>query len=131
MRKFGVGEESLREEIKDELFGRISITIFYGFICALALHRCILFLSGRARADELSNWQIALYAGFAFSSWSLTERFRLASDRIAAFLFGLFYAIRVVPSIMRAVDPFFAVVGGGIVISVGMIAIVVGLKQAV
>jgi hypothetical protein len=120
----------LREQFKGGLQGRIGLAVYYAFVWALAVRRYAPILSGREVADDLSHWQMALYAAFALSSWWLLRNFRRTSDRIAALLYGLFYAIRIGASFVRGVDASVSLVAACAVISAGMIAVIVGLKQA-
>lgn len=117
----------MAEQIKGGLQGRIGLTLYYGFIFALAAHRCALIHSGRGVPDELSNFKITLYAAFALSGWWLLGWFRRMSDRIAAFLYGFFYAIRIGAHFIRSANALLVAEAGCVVISAGMIAIVVGL----
>ena len=117
-------------QIKGGLQGRIGLTIYYGFVCALAVRRCASIPSGRGVVDELSYWHMALYAAFALSSWWLLGSFRRASDRIAALLYGFFYAIRIGECFVKSINAV-PMVAGCAVISAGMIAMIVGLKRAI
>ena len=120
----------LTQQIKGGLQGRIGLTIYYGFVCALAVRRCASIPSGRGVVDELSYWHMALYASFALASWWLLRSFRRTSDRIAALLYGLFYAIRIGAHFISADTLVLAGVGCAI-ISAGMIAMIVGMIHAI
>jgi hypothetical protein len=120
----------LTQQIKGGLQGRIGLTIYYGFVCALAVRRCTSIPSGRGGVDELSYWHMALYASFALASWWLLRSFRRTSDRIAALLYGLFYAIRIGAHFTSADTLVLAGVGCAI-ISAGMIAMIVGMIHAI
>jgi hypothetical protein len=126
------GEEILlREQIKGGLPGRIGLTVYYGFVCALAVRRCASIASGRGAVDELSYWHMALYASFALSSWWLLGSFRRTSDRIAALLYGLFYAIRIGAHFVKGGDTSAVAGVECAIISAGMIAMIVGIIQAI
>ncbi|MGA9899040.1 MAG: hypothetical protein WBQ09_13135 [Terriglobales bacterium] len=112
------------------LEGRIGLTLYYGFVCALALRRCVSVFYGGGSSDDLSYFHIALYAALAFSSWWLYIAVPKTSDRVAALLFGLFYAIRIGAGFAKSIDPSISVVMGCAVISVGMMAMIIGLKRA-
>ena len=120
----------LTQQIKGGLQGRIGLTIYYGFVCALAVHRFTSIPSGRGGVDELSYWHMAQYASFALASWWLLRSFRRTSDRIAALLYGLFYAIRIGAHFISADTLVLAGVGCAI-ISAGMIAMIVGMIHAI
>ena len=125
------GENLLTQQIKGGLPGRIGLTVYYGFICALAVRRCASILSGRGGVDELSYWHMALYASFALASFWLLGSFRRTSDRIAALLYGLFYALRIGAHFVSGADTLALAGAGCAIISAGMIAMIVGLIHAI
>jgi len=118
-------------QLKGGLLGRIGLTAYYGFVCALAVRRCASIPSGRGGVDELSYWAIALYAAFALASWWLLRSFRTTSDRIAALLYGIFYAIRIGEHFGKGVDRLVLAGAECGIISAGMIAMIVGLMHAI
>jgi hypothetical protein len=123
------GEILLTHQIKDELLVRIGLAVYYGFVCALAVRRCIPW--GRGFVDELSYLQMALYASVALSSWWLLRSFRNTSDRIAALLYGLFYSVRIGAHFVSGIDT--SVLAGAecAIISAGMIAMIIGIVHAI
>jgi hypothetical protein len=129
----GCSEEGilLTQQIKGELQGRIGLTIYYGFVCALAVRRCASILSRRGVVDELSYWHMALYASFALASWWLLRSFRRTSDRTAALLYGLFYAIRIGGHFISDADTLLLAGVECAIISAGMIAMIVGMIQVI
>jgi prolipoprotein diacylglyceryltransferase len=64
------------------------------------------------------------------SSWWLIRSVRRTSDRVAAFLFGVFYAIRIATEFGRNVDASAPMIAACAVISLGMMAMLVGLIRA-
>lgn len=115
-----------------ELKGRIGFTLYYGLVWVLAVRRCASIVSWRGSLlDPLSNLQMALYAGVALSAWWLFGRYTKASDRLAAFLFGLFYALRVIVHLVKNTSTPPAAAVECAVISTGMVAMIVGLKRAI
>jgi hypothetical protein len=121
----------LTQRIKGGLQGRIGLTIYYGFVCALAVRWCASIPSGRGVVDELSYWHMVLYASFALASWWLLRSFRRTSDRIAALLYGLFYAIRIGAHFITGADTLVLARVECAIISAGMIAMIVGMIHAV
>jgi hypothetical protein len=121
----------LTRQIKGGLQGRIGLTVYYGFICALTVRRCASIPSGRGVADELSYWHMTLYASFALASWWLLGSFRRTSDRIAALLYGLFYAIRIGAHFVGGADTLAITWVECAIISAGMIAMIVGIIHAI
>ena len=117
--------------MKGGIRGRIGLTVYYGFVCALAVRRCGSILSGRGRGDSLSYLHMALYAALALSGWWLLRELRETRDRLAACLFGLFYAIRVGACFVRGVDASMPLFVECAVILAGMIAMILGLKEAI
>lgn len=113
------------------LQGRIGLTVYYGFVCALAVRRCASISSRREVVDQLSYWHMALYASFALSSWWLIGSFRRTSDRIAALLYGLFYAIRIGAHFLKCADRLLLAGTECAIISAGMIAMMVGMMHAI
>jgi hypothetical protein len=81
--------------------------------------------------DELSYWQMALYTSFALASWWLLRSFRRASDRIAALLYGLFYALRIGAHFVSGADTLAIAGAECAIISAGMIAMIVALIHAI
>lgn len=121
----------MTQQIKGGLQGRIGLTVYYGFVCALAVRRCASIPSGRGVVDELSYWQMALYASFALASWWLLRSFRRTSDRIAALLYGVFYALRIGAHLVSGADTLVLAGAESAIISAGMIAMIVGLIHAI
>ena len=117
--------------MKSGLQGRIGLTVYYGFVCALAVRRCASIPSGRGVVDELSYWHMALYASFALASWWLLGSFRRTSDRIAALFYGLFYATRIAAHFVGGVDTLVLAGAGCAIILAGMIAMIVGIIHAI
>jgi len=74
---------------------------------------------------------IAMFAGFALIGLWLIASLRRVSDRIAALLYGLFYAIRIGTNFAKGVNVSLLEVAGCVVISAGMIAVIVGLIRAI
>ena len=125
------GGTLLTKQIKGELQARIGLTIYYGLVCALAVRRCASIASGRGVVDELSYSHMALYASFALASWWLLRSFRRTSDRTAAFLYGLFYAIRIGAHFISGADALVLAGAECAIISAGMIAMIVGVIHAI
>lgn len=121
----------MAEQIKGGLQGRIGLTVYFGFICVFAVRRCALIFLGHSVPDEMSNFNMALYAAFALSGWWLLGRFHKTSDRIAALLYGLFYAIRIGSHFAGGVHTLLLAGAECAVISAGMIAMIVGLIHAI
>jgi hypothetical protein len=109
---------------------RTGLTIYYGIACGIAVNRFLSALSGEL-PKELTSLHVAMYAGFTLVSWALLKSLDRWSDRVAVFLYGLFYAIRVVTNYVAVgnVSLLEGVECG--IISVGMIAMIVGLVRVV
>jgi hypothetical protein len=120
----------LAQKVTDGIRVRIFLTVYYGIVCALAIHRCASVLSGREVLGEMPYLHIAIFAGFALISWWLIASLRRTSDRIAALLFGLFYAIKIGTNFVMGVNVSLLEGVGGVMISAGMIAMIVGLIHA-
>ena len=112
-------------------WGRIGLTLYYGYVVVLAIRRAALILLGRGIVDEISYFNIALFVAFTLSSWWFLSTFRWKSDRIAAFLYGLFYVLRVVEHFARGTGTAVIMWIGCFVISVGMIAVIIGMVSAI
>src|ERR1039457_6267792 len=122
---------SIRKGLTQELQVRIGTTLYYGFVFALAIHRCAVAFSGRAMPDELSYLHIAVFAGLTLASWWLLGSLRWMSDRIAAFLYGLFYAVRIGTHFARGAEPSMLVGAESVIITAGMIAMIVGVIRGI
>jgi hypothetical protein len=118
----------LTERIDERKVGRIGLTAYYTFIWILAVWRFIGFERGRDEATEMPYLTIAIFAGFAVMYWWFAWRIlHRKSDRIAAVLCGLFYALRIAAPFTKGLS---ASVSAGIecvIISVGMVAVIIGL----
>ena len=109
---------------------RTGLTIYYGIVCGIAVNRFLSALSGEL-PKELTGLHVAMYAGFTLVGWALLKSLDRWSDRVAVFLYGLFYAIRVVTNYVAIANvSLLEGVECGI-ISVGMIAMIVGLVRVV
>ena len=119
------------QPVKGGLQGRIGLTVYYGFVCALAVRRFVSIPSGPGGVDEMSYRRMILYASLALSSWWLLRVFRRTSDRVAALLYGLFYAIRIGAQFVNGADTLLLAGAECAIISAGMIAMIVGLIYAI
>jgi hypothetical protein len=120
----------LPHKITEGLRVRILFTVSYGIVCALAVHRSASVISGREVLGGMPYLHIAMFAGFALISWLLIASLRRVSDRIAALLYGLFYAMRIGTNFVTGGNVSLA---GGVecaLITAGMIAMIVGLIRA-
>ena len=107
---------------------RTGLTAYYGIVCGIAVNRFLSALSGEL-PKESTGLHVATYAGFTLVSWALLKSLDRWSDRVAVFLYGLFYAVRVVTNyvVVANVSLLEGVECG--IISVGMIAMIVGLVR--
>jgi hypothetical protein len=116
------------KQMFDSLGIRTGLTVYYGIVCGIAVNRFLSALSGEL-PKELTSLHVATYAGFTLVGWALLKSLDRWSDRIAVFLYGLFYAIRVLTNYVAVANvSLLEGVECGI-ISVGMIAMIVGLVQ--
>ena len=110
---------------------RIGATLYYGFICVLAVHRCILVFIDKTYQSRLSYLDMLIFAGLALASWYLVKQLRRISDRIAALLYGIFYVVRIGTRFADGLSASILVGAGCIIILGGMIAMLVGLIHAI
>ena len=120
----------MTQKITEGLKVRVFLTVYYGIVCALAIHRCTSVLSGREVLGEMPYLHIAMFAGFALISWWLIASLRRMSDRVAALFYGLFYAIRVGTNFVKGTNGSLLEGTGCALITAGMIAMIVGLVHA-
>ncbi len=108
---------------------RAGLTVSYGIICAIEVNRFLSTISGKL-PTELSGLHVVTFAGFSLVGWAFMKNLHRPSDRVAAFLYGLFYAIRVITKYVAVANV--RLIQGiecGI-ISVGMLAAILGMVQA-
>jgi len=118
------------KQMFESLGTRTGLTIYYGIVCGIAINRFRSVLSGGIPTKS-TGLHVAMFAGFTLVSWALLKSLDRWSDRVAVFLYGLFYAIRVVTNyISVANDSLLAGVECGSIL-VGMIAMIVGLVRVV
>jgi hypothetical protein len=123
--------KKLDTTVTEELRVRIFLTVYYGIVCAFAVHRCASVLSGREVLGEMPYLHIAMFAGFALIGWWLIASLRRVCNRIAALLYVFFYAIKIGTNFAKGVNVSLLEVTGCVVISAGMIAVIVGLIRAI
>ena len=121
----------MKQQIRGGFPGRVGLTAYYIFVWALAIRRCSLAHLGPEPVGLLLYEQTAVYAALALSSWWLLRNLRWASDRIAALLFGLFYAAVVGARLFKGTNTFVLVMAECAIISAGMVAMIVGLLRAI
>jgi hypothetical protein len=107
---------------------RAGLTIYYGIVCGIAANRLFSTLSGDLPKGSTSL-NVAIYAGFTLVSWALLKSLDQWSDRVAVFIYGLFYAIRVVTNYVAIANVSLLEGMECAIISVGLIAMIVGLVR--
>jgi hypothetical protein len=84
-------------------------------------------IGGPQATGELDYLQIAVFAGLALASWWLLKSFARLADRIAALLYGLFYATRITTNFVQGAAKDALTETGAAIISVGMVAVIIGV----
>jgi cell division protein FtsW (lipid II flippase) len=121
----------LGDRSQTNLWLRFGVTAYYGFVCGLALYRFCSELFGRESATELTKLHLIIFAFLAFTSWCLLNVLTRKSDRIAAVLYGIFYAIRIgMHFVSGQTASVFLGIGCAVILS-GFIAISVGMVSAI
>ena len=104
--------------------------VIIGVNCAYAVHRELVLISGRTVVGSSSYLTTAIYAGAAFVSWGYCKKLPKATDRLAAILFGVFCAFRIVMQFLSSVYlPLLNGIGCAVIL-IGLIAMLVGLLRS-
>lgn len=117
--------------IRTGIQGRIALTVYYALVCALAIRRLILFDMQGNFANQLSHLELGVFAALALSGWYVLREFRRMSDRIAAFLYGVYYAMRVGAYFASPASGLLLAEASCAVISAGTLSVMIGLVQCI
>lgn len=121
---------TMTQEITNQKLFRIVAAVIIGVNCAYAVHRELVFISGRTVVEDFSYLTTAIYAGAAFGSWWYCKKLPKSTDRLAAILFGVFSFFRIV---MQFSPNVYLSLLNGIscaVILIGLIAMLVGVLRS-
>jgi hypothetical protein len=94
------------------------------------LWQCGSAISGREILKP-SYWDVAVYAFFVFTSWSIAGHVQWISDRVAGVFFGLLFALKIVILFVKSDRELMLLVAGCVVIMVGLISTIVSLVFAI
>ena len=118
------------EKLKEAFWLRVGATGYYGIVCSLAAYPFVASALGSAPAKPLTHLQMVIFAGLALMGWYFTTFFERRTDRIAALLYGVFYALRVGTEFVSGRIAFVLLGLGSAVIVTGMVAMILGFLPA-
>jgi hypothetical protein len=119
------------QQIKGWFWGRIALTAWYGIFCILKAKVCISVHSGRGIIEHLPYWEIAFYACIALGCWSVfASNNWKTSDRIAALLYGVPFATRILGNFVKENGTILLNDIGCVAVAIGLVAMIVGLVDA-
>ncbi len=118
------------EQVKETFWLRVGATGYYGIVCSLACYRFVASGMGSAPAKPLTHLQMVIFAGLALTGWYFMNLFERRTDRIAALLYGVFYALRVSTEFVSGRIALALLGLGSVVIVTGMVAMILGFLPA-
>jgi hypothetical protein len=118
------------EQVKEAFWLRVGATGYYGIVCSLAVHRFVAAVLGSAPAKPLTHLGMVTFVGLALTGWYFMNFFERRTDRIAALLYGVFYALRVGTEFVNGRIALVLLGLGSAVIVTGMVAMILGFLPA-
>lgn len=121
----------MTQRITEGLRLRILLTVYYGLVWGFEVHRYVSTGVRREVLGDMDFLHVAMFASLVLISWWLCISLRATSDRIAALLYGLFYAIRIGSQFVKRIEAPMLMVTECAIISAGMIAMIIGLIHTI
>ena len=118
------------EQVKEAFWLRVGATGYYGIVCSLSVHRFVAAVLGSVPATPLTHLGMVTFAGLALMGWYLMTVFERRTDRMAALLYGVFYALRVGTEFVNGRIALVLLGLGSAVIVTGMVAMILGFLPA-